>query len=106
MDILVLPSRTFPNWSEQFGRVLVEAMACGVCVVGSDAGEIPHVIGDAGLIFPEDNLERLRKHLQDLIDNAEGRQVFGDKGRRRVMERYTQSHIAQATLKVYRDLVP
>ncbi len=28
LDVLVLPSRTLPNWKEQFGRVLIEAMAC------------------------------------------------------------------------------
>ena len=48
LDVLALPSRTTPTWKEQFGRVLIEAMACGVPVVGSDSGEIPHVIGDAG----------------------------------------------------------
>ena len=46
----MLPSLTRPNWKEQFGRVLVEAMACGVPVVGSDSGEIPRVIGEAGLV--------------------------------------------------------
>ena len=43
-----MPSRTLPNWKEQFGRVIIEAMACGVPVVGSDSGAIPDVIGDAG----------------------------------------------------------
>jgi len=52
-DVLVLPSRTRRNWKEQFGRVLVEAMACETCVVGSDSGEIPNVVGDTGLIFHE-----------------------------------------------------
>ncbi len=53
LDILVLPSLSRPNWVEQFGRVLIEAMACGVAVVGSASGEIPWVIGDAGVLFPE-----------------------------------------------------
>ena len=48
LDAFVLPSRTTPAWKEQFGRVLIEAMACAVPVVGSDSGEIPHVLGDAG----------------------------------------------------------
>jgi glycosyltransferase involved in cell wall biosynthesis len=52
LDVLVLPSRSRSNWKEQFGRVLVDAMACGVPVVGSTCGEIPNVIGEAGLIFP------------------------------------------------------
>ena len=40
MDALALPSLTRGNWKEQFGRVLVEAMASGVAVVGSDSGAI------------------------------------------------------------------
>ena len=53
IDVLVLPSLTRPNWKEQFGRVLVEAMASGVPVIGSDSGAIPGVIGEAGRIVPE-----------------------------------------------------
>src|SRR5262249_44967029 len=53
LDVLALPSLTYPNWKEQFGRALTEAMACEVPVVGSDSGEIARVIGDAGLVFPE-----------------------------------------------------
>ncbi|MBD2691505.1 glycosyltransferase family 4 protein [Anabaena catenula] len=44
MDMLVAPSQTMPNWKEQFGRMLIEAFACGVPVIGSDSGEIPYVI--------------------------------------------------------------
>ncbi len=57
MDLLALPSHTTPRWREQFGRVLVEAMACGVAVVGSDSGEIPHVIRDAGVVVPEGDVD-------------------------------------------------
>jgi glycosyltransferase involved in cell wall biosynthesis len=53
LDTLAVPSRTKSNWKEQFGRVLIEAMACGVPVIGSESGEIPNVIGNAGLVFPE-----------------------------------------------------
>ena len=52
LDALVLPSESTPLWKEQFGHVLIEAMACGVPVVGSDSGAIPEVIGEAGLLFP------------------------------------------------------
>jgi glycosyltransferase involved in cell wall biosynthesis len=47
-DLLVLPSLTRPHWKEQFGRVLIEAMACETPVLGSDSGEIPAVIAATG----------------------------------------------------------
>ncbi len=63
LDILVVPSRTMPHWKEQFGRVIVEARACGVMVLGSDSGAIPHVIGNAKRIFKEGDVHDLAKVL-------------------------------------------
>jgi glycosyltransferase involved in cell wall biosynthesis len=82
LDILVLPSETRPNWKEQFGRVLVEAMACGVCVVGSDSGEIPSLIsaGGGGRIFPETNVAALSEVLREMINDANQRQEFAEVG--------------------------
>ena len=105
MDALVLSSRTLPNWKEQFGRILVEAMACEVAVIGSDSGEIPHVIGDAGLVFPENDEDALQTHLLRLMQSPELRDELGRNGRARVLERYTQSQIAAQTVAVYRDMI-
>ena len=41
MNMLVLPSRPMPEWEEQYGRVLPQAMLCGVPVIGSSSGAIP-----------------------------------------------------------------
>ncbi len=104
-DVLVLPSRSTPSWVEQFGRVLVEAMACGVPVVGSTSGEIPNVIGDAGLVFPEGDVEALRGALARLAASPEVGLSLGEVGRRRVLERYTQARIAEATYRVYQEML-
>lgn len=56
MDVLALPSHTEQFWKEQYGRVLVEAMAAGVPVIGSDSGAIPYVIGDAQRTFSEKDI--------------------------------------------------
>ncbi len=104
LDALVLPSRTRPNWKEQFGRVLIEAMACGVPVIGSDSGELPHVIGDAGLVFPEENVPALARHLRVLRDDAELRARLAGLGRARVTAHFTQTKVAEQTLAVYRTL--
>jgi glycosyltransferase involved in cell wall biosynthesis len=102
---LVLPSRTMPNWKEQFGRVLIEAMACGVPVVGSDSGEIPHVIGDAGLVFPEGDADALQSTLALLQGDGALRQKLARRGRSRVLERYTQVQVARATHEVYLETI-
>ena len=104
LDAVVLPSRTTPGWKEQFGRVLVEAMACRVPVVGSDSGEIPHVIGDAGLIFPEGDVATLARHLRALMDDPSLRQRLGQAGRQRVLARFTMARIAAETVAVYATL--
>ena len=104
LDALVLPSLTRPNWKEQFGRALIEAMACEVAVVGSSCGEIPNVIGDAGLIFGEGDVLGLRAHLQFLRDHPFKRIELGERGRARVLAQYTQARIAQETCAVYREL--
>jgi glycosyltransferase involved in cell wall biosynthesis len=105
LDCLVLPSRTRRNWKEQFGRVLIEAMACEVPVVGSSSGEIPNVIGEAGAIFPEGDSSRLREILADLMNNLDKRLELGRAGRRRVQETFTQKRIAEDTLGVYRSIL-
>ena len=69
MDILAAPSRTTPAWKEQLGRMLIEAMACGVAVAGSNSGEIPFVIGDAGLVLPESDPAAWSAGLASLVDD-------------------------------------
>ena len=103
LHALVLPSRTRLNWMEQFGRALVEGMAGGVPVVGSSSGEISNVIGDAGLVFPEGDVDALRRHLQSLIDDRFLWADLARRGRERVVARYTQAHIAAQTVQAYRD---
>lgn len=105
LDVLVLPSLTRPHWKEQFGRVLIEAMACQVPVIGSSCGEIPNVIGDAGLVFPEGDSSVLHEQLVLLRDHPATRLELGKRGRERVLERFTQARIAQETVAVYGEML-
>ncbi len=105
LDALVLASRARPNWKEQFGRVLVEAMACSVPVVGAASGEIPNVIGNAGLTFAENNVAELHTHLLHLLQSPALQHKLGQKGRQRALSHYTQAQIAAQTVAVYREMV-
>jgi glycosyltransferase involved in cell wall biosynthesis len=66
MDVLVVPSKTVPSWKEQFGRVVVEALACGVPVIASDSGELPNLVNETGggWLFREGDA----RHLAKIID--------------------------------------
>ena len=105
LNAVVLPSLTRPHWKEQFGRVLIEAMACGTPVVGSDSGEIPHVIGEGGLVVPEGDAATLAAALARLRDEPGLAEALGRAGRARVLAHYTQAQIAAQTAAVYREVM-
>lgn len=105
IDALAVPSLTRPNWKEQFGRVIVEAMACGVPVAGSSSGAIPGVTGEGGLIVPEGDSAALADALGRLQAESDLRHALGQRGRTRVLAHYTQAQVAAQTVAVYRALL-
>jgi L-malate glycosyltransferase len=100
-DVMVLPSQSRSFWKEQFGRVVVEAMACGTPVIGSDSGEIPNVIGHAGLVFHECDRENLFQCLRRSCENEGLRTALRQKGLDRVFAHFTNKRIAEQTLQIY-----
>jgi glycosyltransferase involved in cell wall biosynthesis len=102
VSAVVLPSRTTPVWKEQFGRLLVEAMACQVPVIGSDSGAIPEIVGDAGLLFPEGDAEALTKCLEQLRRFPDLRTDCIRKGLERARLLYSQEAVADQTANFYR----
>lgn len=96
-DLLVVPSETQANWKEQFGRVIVEAMACGTPVVGSDSGEIPVLIraSGGGLVFPERDADALAGCIRILIERSETRREMAESGKRWVGESATLEVVAR-----------
>jgi glycosyltransferase involved in cell wall biosynthesis len=107
IDVLVVPTITTKKIREQFGRVIVEAMACRVPVIGSTCGAIPEVIGDAGLVFEENNSEDLSAALRRILRDEKMRDDFSKAGRKRVEQNYTWDVVAEKIFGLYCDvLVP
>lgn len=96
-DLLVVPSETQPNWKEQFGRVITEAMASWTPVIGSDSGEIPNLIrpADGGLIFPERNATEFAKSLRALMTQKELREKYAANGRKWVEREVSLAAVAK-----------
>ncbi len=105
MNVLVLASQTTARWKEQFGHVLIEAMACGVPVIGSDSGAIPEVIADAGVIFPESNVNALRNAIVALQTDPARRLQLADAGRARVLTHYTHERIAAQNAQLFQQVL-
>jgi len=112
MDTLILPSETTyafktlsaVGWKEQFGHVLIEAMACKVPVIGSDSGEIPHVIKTDGLVFPEGEAAALAERIGSLMEQPTLQKDLAEKGYRRAMNEYTNKALAEKQIDFYETL--
>lgn len=83
IDVLAVPSQTSGQWREQFGRVIVEAMACGAVVIGSDSGEVPHVIGDGGIVLPERDADSWAREIASMVTDPARRAALADSARTR-----------------------
>jgi glycosyltransferase involved in cell wall biosynthesis len=104
MDALALPSLTAAHWKEQYGRIIAEAMSCGVPVVGSDSGAIPEVIGSAGIVVPEGDAAALSEKLAVLLASREQRRQLGELGRERA-EQQLSTRAMSASLKRFYDRI-
>ncbi|HEY9611992.1 hormogonium polysaccharide biosynthesis glycosyltransferase HpsO [Allocoleopsis sp.] len=112
INTLVLPSETnyqfktltAAGWKEQFGHVIIEAMASKVPVIGSNSGEIPNVIADAGLVFPEGNVLALQNCLQQLMEQPELSNQLAQLGYERAINQYTNKALAKQLLIFYKEI--
>jgi len=105
MDVLCAPSQTTPRWKEQFGRMLAEGFACGVPVVTSDSGEIPHTAGDAGRVLPEADVESWASALAELLESPERRRELSARGRERAMTRFAWPVVAREHLDFFESVL-
>ena len=104
-DIFVLPSYDIPEWKEQFGHVLIEAMACKIPVIGSTGGNIPNVINDAGLIFKQGDINDLATKLKNLMFDVKLRNYFADKGYERYKNNFSYEFITDKTYFFWKKIL-
>ncbi|HTW94427.1 MAG TPA: glycosyltransferase family 4 protein, partial [Tepidisphaeraceae bacterium] len=105
LSVLALPSRTTPSWKEQFGRVIIEAHACGTPVIGSDSGAIPDVVGGGGLIVPEASPAALAAAIRTLLADPAQCRRLGAIGFKQVQTSCNWPRVAQRMYEIYQSLL-
>ena len=104
MDLLCAPSRTTPKWREQFGRMLIEAMACGVPVLASPSGEIPFVIGEVGILVPESDPVAWAREIERLLSDRSLRDDLSARSVERARSKFAWPVVARAHLDFFEEL--
>lgn len=105
MDLLCAPSQTTPRWREQFGRVLIEAFACGVPVIASNSGEIPFVVGDAGKILPEDDIAGWARTIDRVLHDPFARKNMSAAGLSRAHAEFDWMKIGARHIEFFESLL-
>jgi glycosyltransferase involved in cell wall biosynthesis len=99
-DVFILPSR-----AEAFGNVFVEAMACGLPVIGSDTGGIPDLIGEEnGILVKPGNIEMIKQAIVAMKESKQLMLNMGAANRKKVRENFIWSSITKQYISVYQDV--
>ena len=105
MSVLCAPSRTTARWREQFGRMLIEAMACGIPTAASTSGEMPAVVADAGRILPEGEPAAWASALDTLLEDRAALAEMSRRGRERAITAFAWPVVARRHLAFFDELL-
>lgn len=100
-DLFVLPSIATPEWQEQFGMSLIEAMACGVPIVTTYTGSIPEIAGDAAVLCQPNDFVSLYESIRNLVLEPSKREALGEAGRARAVEHFDLDSYTGTLAQVY-----
>ena len=107
-DVFVLPSITSKmGETEGFGVVLLEAMACGLPVIGSDTGGIPDIIknGETGLLFRQKESPDLANQIIRLLTDEDLRKKMVANARDLIETQFSWEIVAERFMEVYYGII-
>lgn len=104
-DIFLLASHATKFWQEQFGMVLIEAMASGVPIVATRSGSIPEIVGDAAVIVSEHDAQGYFRQTEKVLKDATLRRKLAKLGVIRARKLFNAQKTSQRILSAYEELM-
>ncbi len=102
VDCFIHLARSTPTWEEQYGMVLIEALASGLPIVAYDSGSVAEVVGDAGILVREGSIQELARSVELLHRNRSLRDRLGRAARKRAVQFFDRNRFAQRLLRLYK----
>lgn len=104
VDAFILPSIPVQWWQEQFGMVLVEAMASGLPIISTMSGSIPEVVGDAGILVQPGDPVSIYGAIKNLASDGARLRHLGRMSRHRAEKEFDIRRISGMIGDAYREL--
>jgi len=104
LDAFIHVPKSTPTWIDTFPLAVVQAMATGLAVIGSDSGAVPYQIGDEEMIVEEGNSEALKEKIVELLENPKWREEKGANNLVRVLETFEIEHLSKSFSAITADL--
>ncbi len=105
LDCLVHVPKTTKRWVDTFPLAVVEAMAIGLPVIGSDSGVVPYQIGEQGIIVPEGDPKAINKAMQHMLNNPENAKKIGKSMKERVMHTFEVRHLNKCLKIIFEEII-
>jgi glycosyltransferase involved in cell wall biosynthesis len=103
-DTLCVPSKKTQTWEEQLGMVFIEAMASGLPIVSYSTGAIPEVVGEAGILLKDGDIEGLGQSFKRLTEDTQMRVKLGTMGRERAEKMFDCEKTRERIYKLYKEM--
>lgn len=100
-DLFFLPSCTTATWEEQYGMVLVEAMATGLPVVTTSSGSIAEVVGNSGIIIKNASIAEMVKVISSTLADNHKLKSMSSSARIRAKKLYDSAKVPAKLSKLY-----
>ena len=106
LDIYVLPAVVLPDHEEHDAHAMLQAMACGVPVIGTRSGIIPEILGqDLGIVVQPSDPRGLADAIVELAGDPARREALSKASSARIRARYSLTAVAERRAAVYSEVL-